>query len=308
MNTVLITGATSMIGIALTEECLARGCRVVAIARRGSTKLDLLPKAEGLRVVQADLSELKTLDAADIGPCDVFYHLAWTSSNKVDRADAGKQCTNIGYTLEAVALAARLGCKKFIGAGSQAEYGAHRQCPTDPCAPADPQTAYGVCKYAAGKLGALRARQLGLDFIWVRIFSVYGPHDLPNTMIRTTMEKLLRGERCSFTAGTHLWDYLYSGDAARALYAVGERAGGEKVYCLGSGKARPLRDYITELRDTVAPGVPLGLGEIPYPDGGGMDLGADITALCADTGWEPQTDFVTGVQTLLAAMTTGRAG
>lgn len=302
MNTVLITGATSMIGLALTEECLARGCRVVAVVRRGSAKLHCLPKAERLRVVQADLSELKTLDAAAIGPCDVFYHLAWAYTDKAGRTDPAKQQANIAYTLDALELAARLGCQKFIGAGSQAEYGAHRQCPTGPDSPAEPQIAYGICKYAAGKLGALQARQLGMDFIWVRIFSVYGPNDLPGTMIRTTVARLQHGDHCAFTAGTHLWDYLYSADAARAFWLIGEKAQGEKVYCLGSGTARPLREYILQLRDIIAPDAVPGLGEIPYPDGKGMDLGADITALCADTGWKPQTDFTAGVQALLAAM------
>ena len=33
------------------------------------------------------------------------------------------QLQNIQYTLDAVRLAKRLGCKVFVGAGSQAEYG-----------------------------------------------------------------------------------------------------------------------------------------------------------------------------------------
>lgn len=299
MNTVLITGATSMIGAALAAECLAHGCRVVAVSRKGSARLACLPHDKNLRLVEADLADLKTLDAAVIGPCEVFFHLAWANTDKAGRADPARQQANVAYTLDALDLAARLGCQKFIGAGSQAEYGVHRQCPTGPDSPADPQVAYGVCKYAAGKLGALRARQLGLDFIWVRIFSVYGPNDLPGTMISTTVDRLRRGEHCAFTAGTHLWDYLYSADAARAFRLIGEKVRGEKVYCLGSGTARPLREYIMQLRDIAAPGMELGLGEIPYPDGKGMDLCADITALTADTGWTAQTDFAAGVHAIL---------
>ena len=39
------------------------------------------------------------------------------------------------------------------------------------------------------------AAALGMDHVWARILSVYGPHDGPNTMISATIQKLLAGSK-----------------------------------------------------------------------------------------------------------------
>lgn len=53
-DTVLVTGGTGGLGVAVVEELLARGCRVVVpwVAER---ELERLPERDGLELVQADL-------------------------------------------------------------------------------------------------------------------------------------------------------------------------------------------------------------------------------------------------------------
>lgn len=82
----------------------------------------------------------------------------------------------------------------------------------------------------------------------------------------------------------------------RSLLADG--GGGENgaVYPLGSGKARPLRDYLETLRDAIDPGLPLGLGQLPYGPRQVMHLQADLFALRQDTGFTPQTTFADGIR------------
>lgn len=298
----VITGATSMIGAALVQECLKHNVQVVALIRASSKNADRLPKSDLVQIVDCTLENLAQIDPDKIGSCDVFYHIAWANTDKVGRLNPELQQQNIAYTLAALELAHKLGCKKFIGAGSQAEYGIHVDMPTRPDSQVLPQMAYGVCKYAAGRLGELRAKQLNMDFLWVRIFSVYGANDIPGTMIRSTLEKLLQGQHCSFTEGTHCWDYLHSTDAGRAFFLIGQKSHGHKIYCLGSGIARPLREYIEIMRDLAAPGSVLGFGEIPYPDGRGINLQADISSLVADTGWKPQISFADGIVNILLYM------
>ena len=69
-------------------------------------------------------------------------------------------------------------------------------------------------------------------------------------------------------------------------------------YCVGSGEARPLKEYISTIRDVVAPGANLGVGELPYPPNPLMRLCADISLLVKDTGWQPKIDFRTGIERL----------
>ena len=284
-----------MIGVALVEELARNGYEVLALVRPGSEHAGRIRQSGAVRVAEC---ALEALDSFEPGGqrCGLFYHLGWSGTSPEQRRSAEAQARNIEYTLAAVRLAERLGCAKFVGAGSQAEFGAGGLL--SPQTPTSPVTAYGVAKYAAGTLARLDCEARGMDCLWVRIFSVYGKYDLPGTMISSALSAFAAGRRPKFTAATQLWDYLERSDAARALRLVGERAEGRKVYCLGSGSARPLREYIEILRDIAAPGAPLGIGEIE--SGEPLSLCADISELRADTGFEPEVSFEEGIRRLVS--------
>ena len=101
-----------------------------------------------------------------------------------------------------------------------------------------------MAKLCAGQMSRVECQTLGVAHIWTRILSVYGPHDGPATMISGTIRKLLHGEKPALTAGIQQWDYLYAADAAAAFYALAVSGQDGRVYPLGSGTARPLKDYI----------------------------------------------------------------
>lgn len=46
----------------------------------------------------------------------------------------------------------------------------------------------------------------------------------------------------SFTKGGQIWDYLYAKDAGGILFSLGgDKSINGKIYCLGSGVAKPLK-------------------------------------------------------------------
>ena len=93
-----------------------------------------------------------------------------------------------------------------------------------------------------------------------------------------------------------MWDYLYSKDAARAFLLLGEKGIAGKIYCLGSGKVLPLKEYIEIIcKETKTEKRP-EIGSIPYSPRQVMYLGADISELQNDTGFIPQCSFVEGVR------------
>ncbi len=134
-----------------------------------------------------------------------------------------------------------------------------------------------------------------MRFAWIRIFSLYGPRDNPDYMIPSLVEKLLRGEKPSLTAGEQLWDYLYVQDAAEAIVSVGQTAGAEGVFNLGSGRVETIRQTVEQLRDLIDPSLPLGFAEVPYRPDQVMHLQADISRLHAATGWTPRTTLADGL-------------
>lgn len=296
IQTAVVTGPTGAIGIALCEKLLRENVTVYAVCRPGSSRIKDLPKAAALHVVECDAKELATLPQKMEGvSVDAFFHFAWAHTIGQGRNDMPAQIENIQSTIDAVRAAKALGCQVFLGAGSQAEYGrVEGLLKSD--TPAFPENGYGMAKLCAGQMSRVEAKALDLDHVWVRILSVYGPHDGPMTMISGTIRKLLAGERPALTAGIQRWDYLYAGDAADAFYLAACHGRNGAVYPLGSGQAMPLKDYIIQMRDAIDPALPLGLGEVPYGPLQVMHLQADISALQVDTGFVPKTPFAEGIR------------
>ncbi len=292
MKKAIITGATGAIGTALVAELTNQGVAVLALCHRGG-RAEHLPPHPLLKIRYCDLTELAGV-CADESDHDVFYHLAWAGTSGRARNDAALQCNNIRYALDAVAAARRFGCHTFIGVGSQAEYG-RTQGALTPNTPTFPENGYGMAKLAAGGLTRLAAEACAMRHVWVRILSVYGPHDNESSLISYTVRGLLQSAPLRFTKGEQLWDLLYSRDAARALVRLACRGKHGAVYPLGSGKARPLREYLLAARDAIAPHVPLDFGALPYAPDQVMHLEADLSAITADTDWRPTTDFRTGI-------------
>lgn len=290
-----ITGVTGAIGMALLEKCIREDYEVLAVCRRGSKRNSQIPSSPKITVLETDLTELDKAVLPDDRPCETFYHLAWGGTFGADRDDMQMQIHNIEGTLAAVRLAARLGCRTFVGAGSQAEYGRTEEL-LRPDTPAFPESGYGMAKLCAGQMSRKVCEQLGLVHIWVRVLSVYGPYDRAETMVSATLRQMLRGEETRFTPGGQLWDFLYSADAADALFRIGQHPLHGRIYCLGSGQAHPLREFIIKMKELTGCLAPVRLGEIPYSPKQVMHLCADIRALTEDTGFVPVTDFETGIQ------------
>ena len=299
MNRVIITGPTGAIGVAFIQECISRGTEVFVVVRPNSKRKENIPQDKLVHIIECDLSQLASLpERIKERDFDAFYHLGWDGTFGNSRNNMSGQLQNIQYTLDAVQTAKKLGCKRFVGAGSQAEYGRceeklHAMTPTFP------ENGYGIAKLCAGQMSRIQCEQEGLEHIWTRILSIYGPYDGENTMIMSTIRTLLKKDKPSTTKGEQQWDYLYAKDAGLAMYLLGEKGISGKTYCIGSGRTRQLKEYITAIRDYIEhiydENLPIGIGERPYADKQVMYLCADITDLERDTGFAPRYEFEDGI-------------
>lgn len=294
MDKIVLTGATSMLGIALIKECIKNNVEVLAISRPNSKNLNRLPGSNLVTSIECDLKDLNTVSKFSYEGYNVFYHFGWEGTSKDTRDNPEIQNGNILNTLEAVKLAKAMGCGTFIGAGSQAEYGL-TQYKISPDTSVNPISSYGVAKYSAYKLSSILCRQIGIKHIWARVFSVYGPNDNNETMISYCIKKLLNNEKPSFTKSEQLWDFMYCDDAARAFKLLGEKGKNQSIYCIGSGDVRPLYKYIIDIRNLIDRDLPIGIGELDYVENQVMHLYADISSLTKDTGFTPTFSFIEGI-------------
>lgn len=295
MKKVLITGPTGAVGVSLINELIDNGIYVTAVCRPNSKRLNVIPQHNLVNVVECELSQLKMLGNRLTHDYDAFYHFAWDGTYGESRQDLYLQTQNIIYTLDAVYLASELGCKVFIGAGSQSEFG-HVEGVLHPDLPCDPDNGYGIAKLDAGRVSRIACKKLGIRHEWCRIVSLYGPYDGQYTMVMSGILKMLKGERPQYTKGEQIWDYIYSKDAARAFRLVAQKGKDGAVYCFGTGKTRTLKDFIYAIRDAIDPTLDIGIGEMDYYPNQVMHLEADISNLMEDTGFSPQYTFEEGIR------------
>ena len=300
-----MTGPTGAIGVALIEQCINENIEVYALCRKDSRRISNIPQSPLVHIIFCDLQEMSEFNDDQIKGADVFYHFGWAATIGAGRNDMPLQIQNIQYTIDAVHLAKRLGCSVFVGAGSQAEYG-RVEGKLNAEVPTFPENGYGMAKLCAGQMSRVECEKLGLKHIWTRILSIYGPYDGDATMITSTIKKLLNGQIPELTKGEQMWDYMYSKDVAKAFVALGDRGVHGKIYCLGSGQVRPLKEYIEILRDKIDVKAKLGFGEIPYAPKQVMYLCADISDLQNDTGFTPQISFEKGIQETIDWIKSGK--
>lgn len=302
IRSAILTGATGVLGMALLKKLVQEQVDIYVMCNPESKRNERIIKSPYIHLIPCDIREVEKLPGLIGKECAAFFHFAWLgTADPNNRMNMHLQAKNIQYTLNTVEVAHKLGCMVYIGAGSQAEYGridgvihlnSHEK----------PISGYGMAKLCAGQMTRAMCREYGIRHIWPRVLSVYGPYDGENTLISTVVRSLLRGEKPSLTAGEQIWDYLYSGDAAEAFYRMALCGRDGAAYVLGSGKTKPLREFMELARDAIDPVLPLGIGERQYYKDQAMHLEADIADLVEDTGWRPEVSFEEGIQSVIEYM------
>ena len=242
---VVVTGATSMIGVAFVEACIETKNEVLAIVRRNSRHLDRLPESGLVKYVYSSLEDLESVAEVD-GEYDALFHFAWDYTTREGRYNVEGQEKNIEYTLKAVKLAQKLSCKKFIGAGSQAEYGKVDGI-IDDKTPFNPQIPYGMAKLAAYWLSKALCEQNNMKHYWGRIFSIYGKYDHEGTLLPYAIDALRKGEKAYFSSGRQTWNYLHAKDAGRMFLEICLQDAEPGTYFIAHDHSAPLKSYLNEV-------------------------------------------------------------
>ena len=285
MERILVTGAAGFLGWNLVDFLLAHDFLVDAIVRPNSPSNARLAEHPHLHVIPLAMEEIARLPEQVAAPCDYAVHLAWDPH----RMDFAAQRASLFSTLDLIEALGVIGCRRFLGIGSQAEYGVTHEIMEERMMP-QPITPYGAAKVAALHLTHVRAQQLGIDWLWGRVFSVYGRYEPETTLLSYLARTLRSGETPQMTAGTQLWDYLHASDAAAAMAALLLRGRNGEV---AHGDVRPLRSFAEEMRDILAPAAQIAYGASERPP---TSMRPSVKKIQADTGWRAKVDFVEGVK------------
>ena len=300
MKRVIIGGAAGFIGNAVARRLIDQGVHVVAVVKPGTSQ-----SAEAFRlkdldatVIECDLKEIENLPKLiDVQRYDAFYQFAWDGVDKEAFADYERQIDGIRWMIKSVEAAAALRCRKFIGAGSVTQLELLYQ--EGRFFTEDRHKYFRAAQLASETMGRAVAREKGIQFIWPIIINVYGEGEIAPRLVNSMIRNLLAGKHQSFSPGEQMYDFVHIQDAAKAFCLLGEKGREDSQYIIGSGTARPLKEYLAIIRDVVAPEIKLGLGELEFH---GLEMTEDmlnIDSLTKDTGFKPEITFEAGIRRTL---------
>lgn len=290
----IVSGANGFVGFAVVKELLKCGTYVTALIHKNRDRLDKI-EHPNLKIVEVDMNSYQDLPGKlNHQDADVFFHFAWMGSAGEGRFDPEVQMRSIQASIDACEVAKAVGCTTFVGAGSIMEDETLKVAGLNGKS-LGKSYMYGAAKLSAHLLTQARANALGVKHVWPKITNAYGPEEYSPRFINTTLRKFLNHEPLQFTSGTQNYDFIYIDDVARAFVACAEFGMDQTSYVLGSGHAQALRNFIQKIGETIDPDQKLDFGTVPYA-GVQMDLDIfSIESLKHDTGFEPCTDFETGI-------------
>lgn len=292
MKKSIVTGAAGFVGYYLIKILSAHGYHTYSIVRPHSVHNERLSNLPGVELIEMDLSSkvLETVALPKGG--DYFFNLLWQPGG---RYDFDAQMGNAMQALKMAKLAAELGCKRFVGIGSQAEYGATKELMSEDLQ-LHPFCAYGMAKVAACYLTKQLAAEANMEWVWGRIFSIYGQYEPEGRMLPYLLHSLRMGNNIALSSCNQNWDFLHGKDAGEALLALAERGRCGEIYNIADGRYRKLKDFVEEAAEVCGGNANVNYGHDPVPF---VSLQPVMDKLKKDTGWEPHVDFADGVKELV---------
>lgn len=289
MRKVVVTGANGFLGNALCKELIRNGVQVFALVKCGGEPI------EGALMVECEMSDYYRLDELVLSDFDTIFHFAWAGSAGEVRGDYNVQLKNIRYTCELIESCYKKKCKRFIFASSIMEYEVVENVNAD--LELGLNSIYSTSKLTADYyINALTSSKFKMDYIRGIISNVYGPGEKSLRLVNNSVRRMLRGERCSFSPGEQLYDFVYIDDAIKAFISIACYGKSHKAYYVGSLNPKPLKEFLIEMRDAINPNLDIGIGDISF-DGVSLSYEEfDIMAVKEDTGFAARYSFREGIK------------
>ncbi len=238
-KTVLITGVTGLIGGRLAERLATEQEVQVRGLTRTPAKASWLADL-GVEIVQGDVTEPASLQAALAGCQVVFHAAAWVS-------EGGRQAdvwaVNVTGTQHVVEAALAAGVGRFVQISSCAVYGSLQQRDIDEATPTRRRgNLYGDSKVAAEEVIFKAYREDGLPVVVARPSQVYGPRSYQFTI--RPVEVIKAGKMVLIDGGRHLCKPVFIDNLIDGLLlcATVDAAVGEAIN-LTDGEPVPWRDF-----------------------------------------------------------------
>ena len=292
---ILITGGAGFIGSNTVDLLIEKGFDVCIVDNLSSGKSENINP--GARFHDADVSEPGLEKIFMNEKPDVVMHLAAQISLRKsfeDPVNDAKQ--NILGTMNVLLASVACGARRIVYSSTAAVYGEPVRLPVSEMHPVNPQSPYGLDKYAAERYIEMFGRIHGMEYMILRYSNVYGPRQDPlgeAGVISIFINSLLSGKQpLIFGDGGQTRDFVFVGDIASANMAAA-KSSSSGIYNVGTGKETSINELLRTISNLTGSAVePLhaeALKEV-------RRMSFDFSKFRKDTGWEPRASLESGLE------------
>lgn len=279
MRKVLITGITGFLGSHIAENLISNDIKVVGLKRKKSNIWRCEEFKEKIHWIDIsdDGSFINQLTSHSF---DTIIHAAWIGVESNDRDNWYEQIKNITFFVELLEAAKILEVKRIIFLGSQAEYGTINSKISE-----DSET-NALNAYAATKLACLEILKSfsvsnNINWIWLRLFSIFGEKENSNWLIPSLVNSMLNSSEMKFTLGEQKYAYLYVKDYAEIMRRIILNNLESGIYNVSSNETKTIKSIIEDIKNIINSEFILDFGALNYRLGQSMHMEGDIQKLCS---------------------------
>ena len=245
MKRILVTGGTGFVGRQIVRSLSKKDVEITLVVRNGKENVVKdIASVKKIITSQDIFVENQHWWASACKEIDTVIHAAWYVEPG-QYLESEKNTDSLIGSLQLVRGAAYAKVKRFIGVGTCFEYelSASRLSIQTPL---KPLTTYAAAKTSLFTFCSAYFPPRGTDFVWCRLFYLYGEGEDERRLVPYVRGKISKGETAELTEGKQIRDYL---DVSQAGNQIAELALGTKVGPVNicSGLAMTVRELAEKI-------------------------------------------------------------
>ncbi len=285
---VLIIGGTGFIGYHLAKSCLSLKWNVSSISLNKPKKIRIL---KGVNYLILDISNKKNLKKLDQISFDFVVNLGGyvEHTNKIQVKKYHFLAVKNLYE-----YFKNKKIKKFIQAGSSAEYGKSR-VPQKENYICKPLGIYGKYKFKASRFLLKKSVKFNFPVTILRLYQVYGPNQDQNRFLPILIQACLNREIFYSSSGIQKRDFLFISDAVKAfLKTLSSKNTNGRILNIGYGQSIILKQVMSYVGKKTKFFSPV-YGKIKIRKDEALNIYPEIKKAKKILNWKPKVSWRSGV-------------
>lgn len=296
MKTAIVTGANGFVGHHLIKLLSENGYKIYAVVRSKDADASSIENINNVKIIYCEMAQIYSLrNLIKDRDIDYIYHLAWSGSSGLLRENYELQMKNVVWSGKLIEVAAQMSIKKIIIAGSVTQLMYREYLTEDEICP-EMVTCYAIAKMSTEYLCKCLCSKYKIDLCWAYISNFYGKDDKTDNFINFLIENYSHNIVPDLTSAEQLADFTYVTDIAKGLMYACESGKNNCSYYVGFAHPRPLKEFIMEVKNIIAPTLESGIGKKNF-NGKNIDFSKiEVSKLEKDTGFRADINFIDGIR------------